>query len=157
MVAALRAMVLDLGAQPEHDDATLAKLVAAGALQASRGSTFVNEYVVSIASPSIEPDPTLEATRDDAFVNLACMKAACVLDRGRAAVAAGQAIAVVDGRSSVDLRGVASARSNLLRSGGWCQAFRDAKLEHDLGASSAAGTAIMTPFRSFANQACDRR
>ena len=39
-------------------------------------------YTINIVTPSISPDPTTASPVDNAFVNLAVMKAACLIDRG---------------------------------------------------------------------------
>lgn len=150
MVGILRVMVND----PEssvYTDARLEQLLLVGAFQVCQELDFSHDFVVNFPNETITPDPTEEATRDDSFVNLACLKAACIADRGGAILAARQAIAVKDGASAIDLRGNLQGKLRLLEKGGWCAVYQDAKLEYLTNASkSIAGAAIMTPFRLYA-------
>jgi hypothetical protein len=78
------------------------------------------------------------------------MKAACIMDRGRAVQDAKKAIMFKEGQSSVDLRGITSARLKLLEKGGWCPAYAEAKLEYQSGQVRVAGAMVMSPFRLYA-------
>jgi hypothetical protein len=78
------------------------------------------------------------------------LKAACIIDRGAASIAAKQAIRVHDGNSSIDLRGAMIGKIALLKAGGWCAVYEDAKLEYQTGQVRIAGAAIMSPFRLYA-------
>jgi hypothetical protein len=96
------------------------------------------------------PDPTATLTQDDAYVNLVTIKAACVIDRGEARTQVKQALYVVDGKSSVDLRSIPLAKIRLLEKG-WCAVYDAEKYDyHSKLLSGSVGTVILTPFRLYA-------
>lgn len=145
----LRVMVGDFDAT-KYANATLERVLAVAAFTvAAEQLDFTQDYSVNVVTKTITPDPSAEATRDDSFINLVCMKAACIIDQGSAANAAAQAIAVKDGSSAVDLRGILQGKLALLDKS-WCAHYEDAKFEHQLEQSRVAGAAVMTPFRLYA-------
>lgn len=148
MVTILRAMIDDMDAK-RYSDVTLVKLLVVAAFQVLTEFDF--DYTVDISAQSISPDPTLPGSRSDSFTNFVCMKAACVIDRGAAIVAAGRAIAVRDGGSSVDLRGVFQGKLEILKNG-WCAVYENTKFEYALNRAGEAGAIIMTPFRLYARE-----
>ena len=64
------------------------------------------EYTINVETCTLDPDPTDALTKDDDFISLVSLKAACVMLGGEIRAEAGNAIAVKDGPSSIDLRGV---------------------------------------------------
>ncbi len=148
MTPMLRVMVNDIDATIYVDD-TLEQTLMVAAFQVC-GELSEFKYVVDMDNVEIKPDPTKTLTRDDSFVNLVCIKAACIIDTGAAAKAASQAIAVKDGSSAIDLRGALSGRLALLEKG-WCNIFKDAKFSYQTQSIEAAGAAILTPFRLYAS------
>ena len=103
----------------------------------------------------LSPDPTDRSLRDEAFINLICIKAACILDRGKAGKKSDQSISIRDGSSSIDLRGPASARIALLDKG-WCKVYDDVKYEYQMGNVSGAGSIILSPYRHYSNTGYNR-
>lgn len=152
MVAVLRVLINDLDeTNYTYSDERLETVLITSAMQVKGESSFLQTYTVNIANETISPDPTLSDTLDDAFTNLVTLKAACIIERGSVAQSASQAIAVKDGTSSIDLRGVAQGKLELLKQG-WCAVYEDAKWEHQRGGSGqgVAGEAVLTPFRVYA-------
>ena len=147
MIPMLRVMVNDIAEATFQDD-TLEQTLVVAAFQISADFQEF-DFRADIANVRITPDPTVAATQNDSYVNLVCMKAACIVDTGSAASAASQAIAVKDGSSSIDLRGALAGKLALLEKG-WCNVFKDAKCTYQTQACEAAGAAVMTPFRVFA-------
>jgi len=148
MVDLLRVMVNDYDAPRTYSDDNLQRVVAVAAFQVQREVAFATAYAVSVTDATISPDPTEGDGKDDAFVNLVTQKAACIIDRGGAAIAASRAISVRDGGSAVDLRGVFAGKLALLKQG-WCAVYQDSKREHVSGMGRVAGAAVMTPFRTY--------
>lgn len=147
----LRVLVNDLDAVT-YTDETLERILAVAARQVLQEMDFAYPYVVTIGDePDITPDPTDDETptRDDSFINLLTIKAACIVDQGAATLAAKQAIAVKDGTSSIDLRTVMLGKLKLLEKG-WCAVYRDTKQEYQANSASIAGAMVMTPFRQYA-------
>lgn len=149
----LRVLLDDLDeTAPRYSDDRLITLTVVAAYQLQNELTFDTTYTVSLSAESISPDPG----SDEPFMNLVTMKAACIVNRGELLVAANRAIAVKDGTSSVDLRGVSEQKIKVLERG-WCAAFNDAKLDYlkiragvPLLDGTTAGAAIISPFRLFA-------
>lgn len=148
MVEILRNLIGDTGATEVYTDAQLERVLLVAAFQVLQELDFDNDYSVSISGETLTPDPTDVDTQDDTFVNLVTMKAACIADQGSAVVAAGRAIAVRDGSSSVDLRSVFKSKLDLLKQG-WCAVYKDSKREYQMGAG-VAGAMVMGPFRLYA-------
>lgn len=147
MTELLRVMLLDFDST-KYTDENLTRVLMVAAFQVSQELDFDNDYSVNIVGVDISPDPTDTDTRDDAFINLTCIKAACIIDRGSAAIAASQAISVRDGSSAIDLRGPLQGKLALLKDG-WCKVYEDAKYEHQRGDGVIAGIAVTTPFRTL--------
>lgn len=150
MLEVLRVIIGDMDeSAPINSDDNLERVLAVSAFQVLCEMTFSQSFSVNVTRVLITPDPTLEATLDESFTNLVTLKAACLLDRSTALAAAGRAIAVRDGSSAVDLRGVFGAKLKLLEKG-WCAVYDDAKLEYQSGQSRVAGAVVLTPFRLYA-------
>ncbi len=147
LIEVLRVLVNDLTETPVYSDQTLKRVLLVAGLQLSQELVFSQTYLADVVQAEFTPDPTVTASRDESFINLVCLKAACIIDRGAAATAAKQAIAVKDGSSAIDLRGVSAGKLALLAKG-WCAVFEDAKLEYQSGQVRVAGAAVMTPFRT---------
>lgn len=148
MVPMLRVMVNDISSVTYVDD-TLEQTLVVAAFQV-KNDLAEFQFFVDMANVSISPDPTIGISKDDSFVNLVCIKAACIIDTGSAALAATQAIYVKDGTSTIDLRGSLEGRLALL-SKGWCSIFKDARMSYQMQSLEAAGSVVMTPFRLFAS------
>lgn len=153
MTEVLRVLVADT-ASATFSDITLQRTMAVAALQLSQQALFSQTFkgVPSSTSPNITPDPTdaVGNTRDESFLNLCCLKAACIINQGSAMTAAKQAIKVKDGSSYVDLTGILGGNLKLLEKG-WCAVFDDELFKYQSGNSGeVAGACIMTPFRTVA-------
>lgn len=102
---------------------------------------FENYYTISLSgSGSISPDPS------QAFMNLTTLKTACLISTGEAKISAGQGIAIKDGSSSLDLKGVSSSKSDMMKS--YCEMYEEAKNEYLAagdGTNGPPGAAILSP------------
>ena len=152
MVAIVRTMVNDTSDTPTYSDDRLEGALVVAARLVNMELDFPVDYKANASAGSITPDPTVTsatAARDENFINLVCVKAACVIDRGSAILAAGQAILVKDGTSLVDLRDTWKAKLGLL-SKGWCAVYEQLKAEYAASQQEAAvGAAILAPFRLY--------
>lgn len=149
-VVILRTMILDLDDSPRFQDSRLEQILLVAAFQVNVEADFTNDYSINIETSTLSPDPTDSGNRDDSFINLMTLKAACILDRGLASLAAGTAIYSKEFNSSLDLRGIAQARLNVLQKGGWCKVYEDALIDHSVNSNQVAGAAILGPFRTLA-------
>ena len=111
---------------------------------------FAFDFRVNVDEADIVPDPTDNATRDDAFINLTAMKAACIINRGQALKLSGTLVKVRDfGGLSVDNTAGFNAQFQLLLKGGWCAVYQEEKLAYEIG-GMIPGVAILSPFRLYA-------
>lgn len=151
MVTILRTTIMDLATTPTYSDDRLQQVIVVCARYVLQEMTFSQPFTADVSNIDIRPDPTNDSgnTRDDSFINMVCLKAACFTDRGEARLSAGQAVSVKDGSSSIDLRSIASTRLAMLQKG-WCKVYDDEKFAYMSGQVRTAGAAIMTPFRVFA-------
>jgi hypothetical protein len=151
MITLLRVLVDDLSSPYTYTDGRMTQVLAVAAQLVTAELSFPYDFQVNIQALTITPNPTDRAgTRDDNFINLVCIKAACLIERGESRKSVGQSIAIRDGSSSIDLRGSMDGRLKLLEKG-WCAVYEDTKLEYQASRNGAiAGAAIMTPFRVFA-------
>jgi hypothetical protein len=151
MTTMLRALLDDAaGPQARYTDDRLLHLLVAAAFQVITELDFDQDFEVDLDAFEIDPDPLDADTRDDSFVSLVVLKAACLVDRSEARTAARRSIAVRDGSSAVDTRGSMSGWLRLLEKGGWCDVYAEAKDEYVSGRVSFRGAAIMGPFHLYA-------
>lgn len=148
----LRVLLNDYAVPYQFSDQRIYQTICAAAQLVLSELRFPLVYEADIQSLAISPDPTDrdELTRDDNFINLVTLKAACITERGEARNAVRQGISIRDGSSAIDLRGPLEGRLALLKQG-YCQAYEDAKMEYKTGRIGVvAGAAILSPFRIFA-------
>ena len=150
-ITLLRVLIDDLSSPQTYNDKRLTQVLAVAAQLVTNELNFPSKFRVDIQALTIEPSPVdRESTRDENFINLVSIKAACLIDRGETRKSVGQGIAIRDGSSSIDLRGSMDGRLKLLEKG-WCAVYDDTKLEYQANRNGTiAGAAIMTPFRVFA-------
>jgi len=148
MVPMLRMMIEDMNSESyKYEDERLEKqlLLAAQLIQGGE-LDFPYEYSINIPAIILSPDPVEQG--DNVFINLVTLKAACLLDRAEARIAAEQGIDISDVGSRIALTGRATNKLALLKPGsnGFCDAYATAKKEFMLG-SLTPGMAIVSPFR----------
>lgn len=131
-----------------YQDTRLIKLLVVAGFQVLREADFSQDFVVDIAAQDITPDPTdtTTGTNDEDFINLMCLKAACILSHGAAILASEKAVAGKDMNSSWDLKGVAENTITLLKEG-WCKVY-DAALDDYIYGDGTIGAAVTGPFRT---------
>lgn len=151
MVLILRDIINDVGDTPTYSHQRLQEAILAAAQVVSFEVSFPQTYTVDFDEYLISPDPTDTAggTRDNAFIALTTMKAACRIARGEAKIAGGQAISVKDGSSAVDLRDAAKYKNVVADS--FCKEYQDMKWEYETGSISIINkfALICGPYRMF--------
>lgn len=96
----VRYLVNDVGSGVYSDNRLQETIVIAAQLMVY-DVNFDKDYTISVNNGTISPDPTDE-TRDDAFINLAAMKASCIILQGEIGTKANQAFKITDGPSTID-------------------------------------------------------
>lgn len=104
---------------------------------------LVNSYTIDVEQCRLTPDPTDTDTKDNAFINLTSLKAGCIILGSEIKTEAGNAIAIKDGPSSIDLRGVSSTLQVLYKD--ICQKYEKILLDYRAG-GTLAGQAILGPY-----------
>ena len=144
MTTLLRYVINDSDSPVEFTDERLKRLITSSAQLTLGVVDFPRTYVVDVAATGIVPDPTT-APRDDGFINLVILKAACLLATGDYRKSANKGLIIRDGPSSIDARALVQSKQELMES--LCRDYTEAELEFRLG-NSKAGHAILGPHRA---------
>ena len=104
---------------------------------------FTNEYSVNVEACTLSPDPTDTDTKDNPFIALACLRAACIILGSEIRKESGNAISIKDGPSAIDLRGVTSTLTVLYQD--LCAKYDHMVLEYRAG-NSVSGQSILGPY-----------
>lgn len=143
MVRILRHLIDDLSATPDYDDSRLQELILISAQLTLDDVVFAQTYTVDVDELTLTPDPTT-APKDNAFINLVCIKARCELYKSifrlKAKIAG---ISVKSGSEAISAGGTVGAYKYLADAA--CQDFATAKWEHEAG-NRIPGKAILGPF-----------
>jgi len=102
-----------------------------------------NAYTINVEQCRLTPDPTIPETLDKAFINLTVLKASCIILGSEIKTEAGNAIAIKDGPSSIDLRGVSATLSTLYKD--ICSKYDKLLLDYKAG-GTLAGQAVLGPY-----------
>lgn len=140
-ITILRNLIWDNDSEVTYSDSRLEELLIVAASQIVVEIEFDTDYTVTVSTTTISPDP-----EDDAdFMYFMTMKAACMLDRGNARLAAM--------RGGLEARcGPALLRTlkhmdgfQILLKEGYCGAYKQAKKEFVFG-DVAWARAVLSPF-----------
>jgi hypothetical protein len=104
---------------------------------------FNNTYDINVEACRLSPDPTDTGTKDNAFITLSCLRAACIIIGSEIRSESGNAISIKDGPSAIDLRGVTATLTVLYKD--LCEKYDNLLLEYRAG-NSVAGHAILGPY-----------
>jgi hypothetical protein len=104
---------------------------------------FNNTYDINVETSTLSPDPTDTDTKDDPFIALACLRAACIIVGSEIRKESGNAISIKDGPSAIDLRGVTSTLIVIYQD--LCKKYEEALLDYRAG-NSVSGQSILGPY-----------
>lgn len=145
MVTMVRVLISDLDATPTYTDARLEQLIVVASQFVQQELDFSTAYTINIASPDISPDPTVTATKDDAFTNFVVLKAACIADQSTFRTKAlAEGIRAVCGPVSLQVAGNLKGFQTLLDKGP-CAAYEELKQDYIFGNINNI-RAIFSPF-----------
>ena len=144
MVVMLRAVIGDMNTPYEFNDASLQQLLVSAGQLIVIDVEFPQTYVFDHANPNITPDPTLPP-RDDGFINLCVLKAACLLGYGEWRKKAREGMSVKDDVSSIDMRTVSGDTKAWAQD--LCKAYEQAEMDYKLG-HNIPGQAIVGPHKA---------
>jgi len=147
MVTILRHLIDDYVADSDESVATYKHtrleetILVSAQLAQTEGVNFTNTYTVDADACTLSPDPTT-GTKDNAFINLVCLKAACLILSSEYKTSASQSVKIVDGPSTIDLTGQSGSLQKIAQS--MCERYEDAKVEFNM--SGLLGQAVLTPY-----------
>lgn len=142
MVQLLRYVINDIDSPSVYSDDRLQKTLVAAAQFLVFQVDFDQDYTLDISTPSISPDPTSDP-RDEGFINLTVLQAACLIVNAEVKLKAGQSVLVKDGPSTIDTRGSYEATQQRYRD---MMAILDqARTQYQLG-NARAGQAVLGPY-----------
>lgn len=124
---------------PQRIETTL--LVAAQLM--TMNVDFANVYDINVESSTLSPDPTDTGTKDNPFIALTCLRAACIIIGSEIRKESGNAISIKDGPSAIDLRGVTQTLTVLYKD--LCDKYENSLLEYRAG-NGVVGQSILGPY-----------
>lgn len=142
MTRLLRFQIDDLNCDT-YNDAIIEEAILVGSQFVLNEAEFDTTYIVDVDLYSLSPDPTELATKDNAFINLAVLKAACILLRGEVKRASAQSIKIIDGPSTIDASNYQKSLADAVAE--VCKEYQVKLHEHRLDYSGQAGEVITTP------------
>lgn len=140
-VEVLRVLINDMAATPTYDDTRLQRLLVAASLQLVNEVSFDTVYTIDVSKALISPDPSSDSTKDNAFINLLCLKAAAILLNSELRYYAVNSYKIVDGPSTIDV----STRATFVQMAARVMndKYNQMKILHQCG---QAGAAVLTPY-----------
>lgn len=146
-VPMVRILINDFACEPEFDDSRISEVLTVAAKLVAQDPmlSFDNEYVATMRTLTVSPDPLEENDQD--FITLAVLKAACILDQGLfRAKALMEGVSISCGPSSLSVGGHLKGFETLLTMGP-CKAFEEAKQAYIVRNTDLV-RAILSPFTS---------
>lgn len=154
MVAIVRGLIQDYadpdtGDPPTYTDDRLSTiiLIAGQHVQARVGTAA--SYKINVADVTITPDPTARANRDESFINLASLKAACILVNAEVRQFTAQGISVRDGTSAVSLSRSPASLSLMQKT--YCSEYENALYIYQMNGANGGvvGEAVVGPVKAW--------
>lgn len=142
----LRTYLNDFGPTYIYSDSRLQQIIVVAAQYVKSDVNLDNNYSINIVSPNIAPDPTLLDPKDDIFINLSALKAACIVDQS-----AFRSKAVVEGiRAALGPASLSVSNNNLsgyrvLLEKGPCALYESLADNWNIGNASMV-RAVFSPF-----------
>lgn len=142
MVRILRYLINDLDATTYSDSRLEETLLVAAQLQYA-SIDFSNTYTIDVDTLVLSPDPTELTTKDDWFINIVCVRAACIVLGSEAKTLAAQSYKIKDGPSSIETG--ESYKNTQLMYKDMCDKLAYMIMDYKAG-NSVAGHAVLTPY-----------
>lgn len=140
----LRYLIDDVDEPFKYSDDRLLGLLLVSAQLIQTETPIATAYAVNVDNQTLSPDPTLTASRDDGFINLMVLKAACILASSSYQKGYKQAISIQDGPSKIDLTNNLSGLKLFVDN--FCGTYERAKVEYVRGVN-IVGEAIIGPYK----------
>lgn len=141
----VRTFINDLSDTPTYSDERILQVIAVSAKYVQFDVVLDYQYVVDIGNPNITPDPT--DNRDEIFISLVSLKAACIVDQSTFRTkAAMEGIRASLGPASLSVAGQSAAWKIILDKGP-CALYEELTSHWDVKDASAV-RAVLGPFVS---------
>jgi len=132
-----------------YSDDRIETTISVSAQLVSTEVDFENTYVIDVEQCTLTPDPTdpttalASANKDDGFINLTALKAACIILGSEMKTYALTSVRITDGPSSIDTSSVAQQLKFMYEFA--CKRYEEYKFNYAAG-SNAVGKAILSPY-----------
>lgn len=139
----VRVLINDLDSQPMYSEERLLQTIAVAAKYVQFDVVLDHAYSVDVANSMITPDPTED--RDEIFISLVSLKAACIIDQSTFRTkAVNEGIRVALGPAQLWVAGNLAGWKTLLELGP-CATYEELVSHWDVGQATTA-RAILSPF-----------
>jgi hypothetical protein len=142
MVRIVRFLINDINSA-SYEDCRLEETILVAAQLQMDAIDFNNTYSVDVDSLTMSPDPTETNPKDNWFINIVCLQAACIILGSEAKTLAAQAFKVKDGPSSIEMGGAYEATKKIADD--MCNRLAVMIMQMKAG-DSVGGQAILTPY-----------
>jgi hypothetical protein len=144
MLLMLRSIIGDLDSSNyTYTDDRLVQILSIAAYDVNSAATFLYDYTVEVPDKTITPDPVVEGDQD--FAVLTVYKAACIILGSEVKTQSCNAIAMKDGPSSIDLRGVSGSLATLQKT--ICGQYEEMLNKYRFAKTSGdGGMAVLSPY-----------
>ena len=145
MTTIIRVLINDYTSPYTYSDSRIQQTILVSTQYVQFDVNLENKYTIDLVGGSLSPDPTDPEKRDDIFISLACLKAACIVDQSTYRTkAAMEGIRAALGPASLSVGGSASAWKTILQHGP-CATYDELTSHWDV-ANANAVRAIFSPF-----------
>lgn len=139
----VRTLINDLEAEPLYSDERLQQVIAVAAKYVQFDVVLDHKYSVDVSNITISPDPTED--RDEIFISLVSLKAACIIDQSTLRTkAATEGIRAALGPALLSVNNSLDGIKMILEMGP-CAAY-DELVSHWDVAQATTAKAILSPF-----------
>lgn len=139
----VRVLINDLSDTPSYSDERLLQAIVVAAKYVQFDIVLDNQYSIDITTPIISPDPTID--RDEIFISLVSLKAACIIDQSTLRTkAATEGIRAALGPALLSVNGSLEGIKMILELGP-CAAYEELSSHWDV-AQATSVKAILSPF-----------
>jgi len=139
----VRTLINDIEEPYEYSDSRIQQVLAVAAKYVQFDVNLDHVYQVDVTNADISPDPTID--KDDTFISIVCLKAACIIDQGTFRTkAALEGIRTALGPASIGFSGSLSGWSAII-SHGACGLYEEPTSHWDVKNADAV-RAILSPF-----------
>ena len=139
----VRTLINDLEDQPVYSDERLKQIIAVAAKYVQFDVVLDHQYSIDVSLSAISPDPTVD--RDEIFISLVSLKAACIIDQSVLRTkAATEGIRAALGPALLSVNGSLEGIKLIIEMGS-CAAY-DELVSHWDVAQATTARAILSPF-----------